>query len=49
MKSALPSLSTIVKGVAPLAKNYLKGSDSKAAQGAASALGALGYGKPRHY
>jgi len=49
MKSALPSLQSVVSAVAPLAKNYLKGSDSKVAQGAVGALGALGYGKPRHY
>lgn len=50
IKSALPSIQSVVKNVAPLAKNYLKGQDSKVAQGAASALGALGYGKgPRHY
>jgi hypothetical protein len=50
IKSALPSIQSVVKNVAPLAKNYLKGQDSKVAQGAVSALGALGYGKgPRHY
>jgi hypothetical protein len=49
IRSALPSLSSVVKNIAPLAKLALKSSDNPMAQKAVGALGALGYGKPRHY